>query len=398
MPAPPDALQTALGTTCSFERELGGRGMSRVSLASLGGIVKFLVTTALCATCMTVIAGCGAGTGEKDNSESAALPTWTYDSTMVFPGDRSLARPEDGITLPDGRLIVSDQVHGLRLVELDGTSKPFGNLPATGYAHRPPDHNGGANGISLEPGGTHLLLADAFGAAIYRVDVSSGATEKVYQHRYGINTAVRDSKGAIWFTQSAHNTPEAGEPRLWESVDIQRPEGALYRLGMKDGRLATEAELLVDSLLFANGLAIDEAAGHLYVAETTGGRVLRYRVDLDGGKVSQRSVFLDSAAVDNLELDGEGHLWAAVPLTNEVLVVNTATGARHTAFRSLTPAQQDVVAEFARRGQAGVSRMELFTPAVWAPLPGPITGVILSSRGGPVYLTGLGNALLKLPR
>jgi hypothetical protein len=42
--------------------------------------------------------------------------------------------------------------------------------------------------------------------------------------------------------------------------------------------------------------------------------------------------------------------------------------------------------------------MELFTPAVWAPLPGAITGVIISPGGGPVYLTGLGNALVKLPR
>jgi sugar lactone lactonase YvrE len=346
---------------------------------------------------LTLAAACGAGTDDAQTADVAALPTWSYDSTQVFPGDRSLARPEDGVALPDGRLIVSDQVHGLRLVELDGTSKPFGDLAAAGYTHHPPDHSGGANGISLEPGGTHLLLADVFGAAIYRVDVSSGATEKVHQHQYGINTAVRDSKGAIWFTQSAHNTPEAGEPRLWAAVDIQRPEGALFRLGSQDGHLATQAELIVDSLFFANGLAIDETGGHLYLAETTGGRVLRYRVDLGLGKLSDRTVFVDSVGADNLELDGEGHLWAAVPLSNEVLVVTTATGARHSAFRSLTPAQQQAADEFARRGQAGASRMELFTPAAWAPLPGPITGVIVGPRG-PVYFTGLGNAVLKLPR
>jgi sugar lactone lactonase YvrE len=357
-----------------------------------------VATMALVATYGTLAAGCAAGTDEKATNDAPALPSWTYDSTLVFPGDRSLTRPEDGIALPDGRLIVADQVHGLRLVEIDGTSKPFGNLVAIGYTHRPPEHNGGANGISLEPGGTHLLLADVFGAAIYRVDLSSGAAEKLYQHRYGINTAVRDSKGAIWFTQSAHNTPEAGEPRLWAAVDIQRPEGALFRLGTQDGQLATEAQLMVDSLFFANGLAIDETSGHLYLAETTGGRVLRYRVDLDAGKVSDRSVFLDSVAVDNLELDGQGHLWAAVPLSNELLDVNTATGARHSAFRSQTPAQREVVDEFTRRGQTGASRMELFTPAAWAPLPGPITGIIIGSGGGPVYLTGLGNALLKLTR
>ena len=357
---------------------------------------------ALGAACVILGTSCGSGgdnaSAARATAEVTALPSWTWDSTLVFPADQSLARPEDGVVLPDGRLIVADQVTGLRLVDADGTSKPFGDLLAAGYTHRPPAHNGGANGISLEPDGAHLLVADVFGAAIYRVDVASGTTEKIYQHRYGINTAVRDSKGAIWFTQSAHNTPEAGEPRLWESVDIQRAEGALYRLPSRDGRLATEAELIVDSLWFANGLAIDEAAGQMYLAETTGGRVLRFRVDLDQGRVSERSVFLDSTAVDNLELDGEGHLWAVLPLSNEVLVVTTATGARHSAFRSLTAAQDSVAREFARRGPAGVSRMALFTPAAWAPLPGPITGVIVSPRGGPVYLTGLGNALVRFSR
>lgn len=353
--------------------------------------------------CLTFVAvllatSCSPDAEDTDTSEAAALPQWTWDSTMVFPADRSLLRPEDGIALSDGRLIVSDQAHGLRMVEVDGSSKPFGDLVARGYAHRPPDHNGGANGVSLEPGGTHLLLADVFGGAIYRVEVASGVTEKLYQHRYGINTAVRDSRGAIWFTQSTHNTPEAGEPRMWAAVDIPRPEGALLRLGIRDDRLAGEAEVLVDSLFFANGVAIDERGGHLYLAETVGGRVLRYRVDLDSGRVSERTVFVDSVGVDNLELDGEGHLWMAVPLSNELMVVNTATGARHSAFRSLTPAQQEILQEFMRRGQAGVSRMELFTPAIWAPLPGPITGVIVSPGGGPVYLTGLGNALVKLTR
>jgi hypothetical protein len=41
--------------------------------------------------------------------------------------------------------------------------------------------------------------------------------------------------------------------------------------------------------------------------------------------------------------------------------------------------------------------MDLFTPALWAPLSAPITGVIVG-QAGPVYVTGLGNALLKLPR
>ncbi len=355
-------------------------------------------TMALFVTCVSTVAGCTRGASEQSPAEAATLPQWAFDSTQVFPGDHSLARPEDGIALPGGSLIVTDQVHGLRRVELDGTSVPFGELVQAGYVHDPPAQSGGANGVSLEPGGTHLLVADVHHGGIYRVDVATGATERIYQHRYGVNTAVRDSRGAIWFTQSAHNTPEEGEARMWATVDIPSPEGALLRLGMQDGRLAEEAEVLLDSLYFANGLAIDETSGHLYLSEIMGGRVLRYRVDLDGGVVSERSVIIDSVAVDNLELDGEGSLWAVLPLTNEVLVVNTATGARHTAFRSATPAQQEVVEEFIRRGKSGTPRMELFTPALWAPLPGPITGVIFSPGGGPIYLTGLGDALIRLPR
>lgn len=351
---------------------------------------------ALYATCITLVPGCTAETADIGTSDAEALPRWSYDSTMVFPADLSLSRPEDGIALTDGRLIVTDQVHGLRVVETDGSSAPFGDLPGNGYIHDPPAHSGGANGVTLEPDGTHLLVTDVFGGAIYRVDVRTGGTERVYQHRYGINTAVRDTRGAIWFTQSTLNTPEAGEGRLWAAVDIPRADGALLRLAAEGDDFAQEAEIIVDSLVFANGLAIDEPGGHLYVAETMGNRLLRYRVDLDGGRVSERTVFVDGVGPDNIELDDQGLLWLAVPGSNEVLVVNTATGERHSVFRSLTPAQEELVEEFVRRGREGVSRMELLTPAVWHPLPGSITGVILGPPGQPVYITGLGNALLRL--
>jgi sugar lactone lactonase YvrE len=350
----------------------------------------------------TVLCGWSALACAKDQPapEAAAevLPAWTFDSSMVFPRDGSLMRAEDGVMLPGGRLLVADQAAGLRLVEQDGTSKPFGDLPGAGYSHHPPEHPGGANGVSLEPGGTHALVADVFGGAIYRVDVATGATEKVYQHAYGINTAVRDSKGTIWFTQSAMNTPEAGEGRMWAAVDTPRPEGALLRLPMVDGKPAAKAEVVVDSLWFGNGVAIDEANGKLYVAETVAGRVLRYDVDLATGAVSGRTVFVDSVAADNLELDGAGHLWVAVPLSNEILVVNTATGARHVAFQSQTPEQAALLAEFVRRGTVNEPRVGMISPALWAPLPGPPTGVILGGAGDPVYLTGLGNALVRLPR
>lgn len=335
---------------------------------------------------------------DRQVAGGAPPPVWRFDPSMVFPADRSLVRPEDGVALPDGRLIVVDQVHGLRLVHPDGSSEPFGEMEAAGYLHRPPAQGGGANGVTLEPGGAHLLVADIFHGGIYRVEVATGQTERVYQHAYGVNTAVRDSRGAIWFTQSAHNTPEEGEGRMWATIDVPAPEGALLRLGMEDGRLAAEAELVVDSLYFANGVTIDEANGHLYLSETMGERVLRYDLDVDAGMVSNPSVLVHGVAPDNIVLDDAGRLWIALPLTSELLVVHTATGARYSAFRSATPAQLEVAGEFARRGVAGESRLELLGPDAWKPLPGFVTGVIVSAGRGPVYLTGLGDALVRLPR
>lgn len=328
---------------------------------------------------------------------AAALPSWTFEPAMAFPADRSLMRPEDGVALPDGRLIVVDQVHGLRLIQTDGTSEPFGEMAAAGYQHNPPSHPGGANGISLEPGGTHALIADIFGGAIYRVDVTSGATDKVYQHTYGINAAIRDSRGTIWFTQSARNTPEEGEGRMWAAVDIPTAEGAVLRLEMDGDRPRAAAQVVVDSLFFANGLAMDEANGDLYVAEIVAARVWRFRVDPTTGTLGERSLFADSVAADNLELDQAGNLWMVSPLSGEVIIASTATGERHTAFRSQTPAQAEAMAEFMRRGEAGESRLSLLTPDLWAPLPGLITGVILPQGGGPAYLTTLGDALIRLP-
>ena len=345
---------------------------------------------------LLLVAGCSPSPEETPVTAGPA-PLWSFDSTMVFPADGSLLRPEDGVALPDGRLIVGDQAHGLRIVETDGTSQPFGHLLASGYTHRPPARSGGANGVSLEPGGAHLLVSDVFGGGLYRVEVSSGATEKLYQHGYGINAAVRDSTGAIWFTQSTGNSAEQGEQLLVSAIDIPRPDGALFRLPFVEGRLGTAPQLMADSLLFANGVAIDATSGHLYLAETMAGRVSRFRVDLAAGTLSERSVFVDSIGADNLELDGAGNLWIVDPGASLVLMVNTGTGARQTAFHSQTAAQQETVAEFVRRGVEGKSRMELMTPALWAPLPAPITGVIVGPTG-PVYLTGLGNALLKLPR
>ena len=337
-----------------------------------------------------ILAGCTPADPEPE--AAIPLPSWTFAPEMIFPAGGSLLRAEDGVVLPDGRVVVTDQATGLRAVSPDGTSQPFGHFAEAGYQHQPPEQTGGANGVSMEPGGTHILVADVFKGAIYRVEIASEATTLVYQHPFGVNTAVSDRNGGIWFTQSTRNTSEA---ELWASVATATPDGALFYLPAGGG--AGSAIRRVDSLKFPNGVVLDEAAGLVYVAETMGDQVLGFRIDPAGG-ATERAVALAVNGPDNLELDGQGRLWVAQPLRTEVVVYDPATGITESVFRISTPESEQAVAEITSRREAGQPWLELMAPPLWSPAPGAITGMILTPGNGPVYLTGLGNALIRLHR
>ena len=326
--------------------------------------------------------------------------TWTLDDGAIFPAARGLARAEDGLALADGRLIVIDQAHGLRLIGADETTRPFGRFAEAGYVHAPPTQIAGPNGVALEPDGVHALVADVYTGAIYRVNLDTEAVTLIYTHPFGVNTAVADSTGAIWFTQSAANAagPEA-EAQLFEPLNSYAAEGALFRIAppAADGARAP-AQMLIEGLLFANGIAIDEARGQLYFAETMGDRIIAHRVSVDTGALSDRRELASIVGPDNVELDEQGHLWVASPIQSALIVIDPETGDMRTAFRESTPESEAIVTEWSRRAAVREGALELFTPVLWGRLPGAATGVILTPGDGPVYVTSLGDALVKIER
>lgn len=340
---------------------------------------------------MVTLGGCSTGSGT-----SAPLPTWSFDPAMIFPADGSLARPEDGVMLPNGRLIVADQVSGLRLVRPDGSSRPFGRFAEAGYRHEPPTIVGAPNGVSLEPDGAHILVADVYRGGIYRVNGATEATERVYQHPFGVNTAIADQAGGIWFTQSTRNAPEHGEEDLFRSVAFPVADGALFHLPPAPAGAARAAVRIADDFAFANGLALDESSGHLYVAETMANRVWRFRVNVATGRVTEREVALTVDHPDNLEFDRQGRLWIACPIRTEVVVFDPDTTTTTPVFRIATPTSEATLAEIEARSAAGDSWLDLMAPPLWEPAPGLLTGLILAPDDGTVYLTGLGNAMIRL--
>lgn len=343
---------------------------------------------------------CLQGCGAESQPAPEPPPSWTLEQASFFPADRTLTHAEDGVVLPDGTLVVGDFEHGLVTLAPDGTKRPFGNFAGAGFEHAPSPDRGGPNGIAFEPDGRHVLVADIFTGAIYRADTVTQAVEKVYDHPYGVNVAVRDSSGAIWFTQSTENPPGANsEERMFAAATKAMSDGALFRIAPDQvGKTDPVAELKISGLDFANGLVIDEQRGEIFVNELLANRILGFGIDVATGELTDRRVVADVTTPDNIELDEEGRLWVASPIGNEIRIVDPETGETWSAFAPSRETSARISAEWRRLIVAGESSASLLGPDMAGPMPGILTGVILTPNGGPVYLSGLGNALVKLER
>lgn len=346
------------------------------------------------------VVSAGALSGCATSADDERLRSWSFEGSSQFPAAKGLVRPEDGLALGDGRIVVADQEHGLRVIAVDESTRPFGRFAGAGYVHEPTARIAGPNGVSLEPDGIHALVADVFTGAIYRVNLVTEATERIYTHEFGVNTAVRDSTGAIWFTQSTENRPGPDSvAQLFAPFDQNSADGALYRIAppSSDGTSAPAKRILA-GLSFANGIVIDEARSRIYLAETLGDRITAYRLSVKSGDLTEGRVLATVSGPDNLELDEHGRLWIASPVQSAVYVIDPDSGVTRTVFRVQTAASERTVAEWNRRKARREPLLELFAPDMWTPLPGAATGVILTPGGGPVYVSGLGDALVKLDR
>lgn len=328
---------------------------------------------------------------EINNKEESKnqLPYLTFQKENLFPGNGSLLRAEDGVSLEDGRIIVVDQAKGLRLIEKDGSNRPFGNFPVAGFLHLPPEQIAGPNGMILEHDGQHILMSDVADGKIYRINVATEKVEMIYDHPFGVNTIYRDKTGALWFSQSAEST-NLGE--MFQAANLPVPSGAIFRMA----DLKSAPVKILDSLYFANGITMDKDEKHLFVAETMMDRVHKLEVDNKTGEVNYIGVVANVGTPDNLLIDKEGRLIVASPLYNQVVAVDFKNHSQHIIFDGSTKDNLKITNEWNRRSHLGIERLELLSPDLFNPLPGLLTGMFYSNDGQTLYIANLGNDLLKL--
>ena len=317
------------------------------------------------------------------------FPYLTYQKENLYPGDGSLLRAEDGVSLEDDRIIVVDQANGLQLIEKDGSNRPFGKFAAAGFVHNPPEQIAGPNGMVLEHDGEHILMSDVADGKIYRVNLATEKVEMIYDHPYGVNTIYRDKTGALWFSQSAESI-NLGE--MFQAANLPVPTGAVFR--MTD--LKSTPVKILDSLYFANGITMDKDEKNLFVAETMMDRVHKLEVDNKTGEVNYIGVATNVRTPDNLLIDKEGRLIVASPLHNQVVAVDFKNHSQHIIFDGSTKDNLKITNEWNRRSHLGMERLEILSPNLFSPLPGLLTGMFFSNDGQILYITNLGNDLLKL--
>jgi sugar lactone lactonase YvrE len=128
-----------------------------------------------------------------------------------------------------------------------------------------------------------------------------------------VNFVLRDSKDRVWITVSTRvkNWMRALRTDLRDGY-IARYEGGIFRI-------------VADGFQFTNEIRFDAKEEWLYVAETTGGRITRLRIDEKGG-VRERETFGPTslgkgAWPDGIAFDSHGNLWGTLVYSDKLFVL-----------------------------------------------------------------------------
>ncbi len=243
-------------------------------------------------------------------------------SELQFVGS-NLARPESVLTTKEGTLWVSDARGGVTRIDPDGQQTLIGNV------------HGEPNGLAMDHEG-NIYFANIDDGKVYRLR-PGGSTDVVLSEIDGqplgaVNFVFLDSQERMWITVSTRVIP------WFPAAASPRPDGYIILIDEKGPRI------VADGILFTNEARLDAKEEYLYVAETMGARMLRYKVQ-PNGDLGEKEVFgPDSlgmgAFVDGFAFDAEGNIWVTAITRNGVILI-TPDGDAHTVFEDVNQAALD---------------------------------------------------------
>lgn len=228
-------------------------------------------------------------------------------AALTFVG-QGLVRPECVLATQDA-LYTADWRGGVARIGADGQQTLIAGALPDGRPLRP-------NGIALCADGS-FLLADLgeIAGGVFRLD-RNGEVRPWLERADGIdlpptNYVCEDAAGRVWVTVSTCRVPRADA----------------YRADVADGFIVLVdqhgARIVADGLCFTNEALLSPDSQWLYVNETFGRRLVRFRVAADGSLGAKELVtsFGHGTYPDGLAFDAEGHVWITSIVSNRVLRV-----------------------------------------------------------------------------
>ena len=215
-----------------------------------------------------------------------------------------LQRPECVVVDRDNAVYVPDWRGGVTRIAPDGSQQTW--LAARSPIELRP------NGIELMGDGSFLLanLGDAGGVWQLHRDgtVAPFLTEVDGTHLPPVNFVIRDGE-RTWVSVSTRHAPRQ---TAW------RPDVADGFVVLVDGR---GARIVADGLHYTNEVRPDPSGTWLYVVETFGRRVTRFRIHADGDlSAAEPAVTLGHGCFpDGFAFDRAGRLWITSLISNRLL-------------------------------------------------------------------------------
>ena len=253
---------------------------------------------------------------------------------LTFVG-RNLNRPECVLATRDGTLFYSDWAGGVTCIGPDNRRDRIMARAAPWL--RP-------NGIALSRNGTFLVAHlgnDAGG--VYRLgrdgSIVPVVTDVDGQALPPTNYVMEDASGRIWITVSTRLEPRH---RAWRA-DVA--DGFIVLMDRRGARV------VADGLGYTNEVQLDATGRWLYVNETFGRRLSRFRVDSSGNLTDRETLaeFGPGTFPDGLAFDAEGGAWITSIISNRLIRV-APDGTQQVVLEDSDPDHLARVEDAYRRG------------------------------------------------
>ncbi|MBO6784480.1 MAG: SMP-30/gluconolactonase/LRE family protein, partial [Alphaproteobacteria bacterium] len=186
------------------------------------------------------------------------------------------------------------------------------------------------NGLAFADNGD--ILISNFGTDCLERMTRTGETEVMFDTVDGepigkVNFVCRDSKNRIWITVSTmlHDWPKAISPNIVDGRVLLYEEGKGVRI-------------VTDDVHFSNECKLDANEEYLYVVQTCGRNIARYKIG-DDGSLSNKEIYGPSdhgRLIDGIAFDAYGNLWGTHVMNDGIFAIKP-DGDLHIIFDDSSP-------------------------------------------------------------